>query len=357
MSLNAIRSDSKNHFVSIPQKLSHDIKTQKVHFLVQFIALSILTVGIYALTTLVLRQIKKHVLDKQFLPALIYKEPYQMDVGTPIKLLTTDGIQLDARECIFNPHAKKWMLYVCGNGSPYQVQYSRVYELAKDLEVNLLFINYRGVGESGGHLNSSFALNSSVMPLVLDIVTAIEHLRKKGIEEKNITGYGYSLGGGLLLKVAAEYYTEMAVVVDRSYESTTAVAKERSKILGLLIHLLGWYRINSLKLWEGIPASKKLLIFHPLDQTIKYPQSLYYAIKQKLIKNHSEYRIAKVTQSRLLRRKKFGLQSDKKPNHIKLTSTTAPLTKDGRLDYHGIMISEPEVYRKLVAKAKEIMAP
>jgi alpha/beta superfamily hydrolase len=332
------RFSAKQHWDAAPKELKQKIRHQKIHSII----LNIFTLGLYGLGALGINKLKRRLFTPQFMPAIKFPTP-EMNKGIPFILETLDRVKLDARECILHPKSARWMIFFCGNGSPYQYQYKRVQDLANRLGWNLLLFNYRNVGHSKGKLTKSFQLQ-------IDGSAAIEYLKHVGIQETNIVLYGYSLGGAVSAELG-KYYRKCKWINDFSFASLAMVAaKKVNGILGLLTHLLG-YQLNPLKAWMKINPLQKCYFYHAQDTLITRHLSLHYCIKQKLMKSEPQCRIAKRSKKFSNRKKAHGLMPAYKPyGRVKIKTVNPLLTQQGIPDNHGLLFSAyPHEFQKVLA--------
>jgi dipeptidyl aminopeptidase/acylaminoacyl peptidase len=103
---------------------------------------------------------------------------------------------------------------------------------------NLLFLDFRYLGESGGSY-STLGKNE-----VLDVLAAIDYLKKRGINEVGI--WGFSLGGAVALMTAEKSSAVKAIVTEAAYSSLDKMAYQYFNIpllrypFGLLLKWWSW---------------------------------------------------------------------------------------------------------------------
>jgi len=123
------------------------------------------------------------------------------------------------------PHSKSSPTIVLLH--PYRENKGTLLPLARDLYINgynVLLIDFRGHGESGGKA-VSFGVKE-----VNDIASAIEYVRKKGFDTSRIGLVGVSMGA-----VAAIFYTAQkggvkAVVADSGFKTLTSVISNITRL-------------------------------------------------------------------------------------------------------------------------------
>lgn len=177
---------------------------------------------------------------------------------------TPDGEKLDTFEAIHDsqkhlPAAEqKYIINFAGNGMCYElIAGGFVFDIqrdAKDLKVNVIGFNYRGVGESTGRTKSKD-------DLVADGIAQVQRLLDKGVLPKNIILKGHSLGGGVATLVAAHFHQQEKTINlfnSRSFSSIT------NHVVGI-IRLLGSDGQNETAIgkvlgWLAWPIVKLVLV-------------------------------------------------------------------------------------------------
>lgn len=186
------------------------------------------------------------VIQHLYLPALIDKKPHsdklsglRPELMHEVKIKTSDGITLkgftinrdDETDCT----KQKWVVGFLGKGQSFPYSTFRSPLLALSYNVNYLFVNLRGVGESEGFPRSA-------EDLYRDGCAIVASLLNQGVEPKNILLHGYSLGGGIAASVTAQYHQDgkmIGCIHDRSFSSiTTTVMSLIPKIPTVLQEIL-----------------------------------------------------------------------------------------------------------------------
>ncbi len=124
-----------------------------------------------------------------------------------------------ARKAV-DPKDRKWIIYDTGVMSNYQVSMNKIINIHKAFDANIICANSAGVGTSTGH-----ALTPD--ELVMPTEAILRHLiNTLGVDKKNITLMGHSLGGGKAARVAAkEEFAGVHLLLDRSFNTFSHAAK------------------------------------------------------------------------------------------------------------------------------------
>lgn len=157
---------------------------------------------------------------------------------------------------------------------------------------NLLFIDFRYFGESGGHY-SSVGKNE-----VLDLLAAIRYLHSRGINEVGV--WGFSLGGAVALMAAEQTPEIKAIIAESSYASLNQMVYEYYRIpllrypLGQLTRLWAWIFLQEdIATVSPADSAKKLripilLIHSKSDNVISFQNAL---LLQQALKNNNKTEI------------------------------------------------------------------
>ncbi|MDZ7702880.1 MAG: alpha/beta hydrolase [Trueperaceae bacterium] len=137
-----------------------------------------------------------------------------------VTLRTQDGVRIAAWELPAAPSAP-WLIYFHGNGQNIS-QYLPLTTRLQKLGLNVLSPDYRGYGQSEG--------TPSEQGLYLDALAAYQHLRDKGVAPEDIVLYGFSLGTGVAVDLAARVEVG-AVVLEAPYTSLPEVARALYRIV------------------------------------------------------------------------------------------------------------------------------
>lgn len=215
-----------------------------------------------------------------------------------IKLKTQDQIEIDSSIVWANPVVKgkhkesKWIVRYLAQGDCYE-NYLNSEEVARYRKegFNVLLFNYRGVMDSKGYPKDV------QHDLLADGNSPVSFLKEKGVDPKNITLVGESLGGGIATEVAA-LNPGVRLANLRSFASLTAFVQGQihdyfgrgalatftayvvSRIAGGILSTLGW-EINSAKAWEKIPLKDKWMVTASQDNIIKSKGKLFHVVTQK----------------------------------------------------------------------------
>lgn len=124
-----------------------------------------------------------------------------------------------ARQAI-DPKVRKWVIYDTGVMSNYQASMNKILHIYKAFDANIICVNSAGVGTSTGH---------AITPdeLVMPTEAVLRHLiNTLGVDKKNITVMGHSLGGGKAARVAAKpEFAGINLILDRSFNTFSHAAQ------------------------------------------------------------------------------------------------------------------------------------
>lgn len=174
-----------------------------------------------------------------------------------------------------NPRAKTIILLHGYPADKGDILPSRIF-LHKDY--NLLFIDFRYLGESGGHYSTIGKME------VEDLRAAIKYLHSRNINEVGV--WGWSLGGAVVLLASPNLPEIKAIVAESSYARLSLVADKYYPIFGLdvvigkLLRLWSWVFLNidldTLQPAESIKQLKipVLLIYNKDDKIIGYEHAV-----------------------------------------------------------------------------------
>lgn len=174
---------------------------------------------------------------------------------------------------------QKWVIYFNGNMQFYENNLYNAQSAGKDLEVNYLIFNYRGVGESKG-------APTSTADLIADGEACVKYLLSKGIPEENIYIDGLSLGGGIGTQVAS-LHEKIGLINFNSFSSLSQISSVfmNSQTVGKLMISLGW-ELDSIKAFEKIKAPK-LIVYHNQDLVMPYENVCFYKMMKEHIKRQN----------------------------------------------------------------------
>ena len=133
-----------------------------------------------------------------------------------VKITTLDNINLVAWFYNKNMEKFKTILFFHGNAGSLE---NRTYKLNhfKNLNVNFLIIAWRGFSGNTGKPNE--------IGLYSDAISAIEWLKSKGVNEKNIILYGESLGTGVAVEIA-QNKNYAGIILESPYTSMVNLGKK-----------------------------------------------------------------------------------------------------------------------------------
>jgi pimeloyl-ACP methyl ester carboxylesterase len=112
----------------------------------------------------------------------------------------------------------------------------------------VLLYDLRGHGESGGEVRS-FGWQD-----VSDVKAALEFLGKSdGVDPDQIGILGFSIGGQIAIRAAAEYDEIKAVIADDPSFVTIDDAPRPKNVKESLYYLVSWITSRGVSLWSGVP--------------------------------------------------------------------------------------------------------
>ncbi len=160
-----------------------------------FFTTSILAlVGFYVLLVIVVFFFQRNLLYHPSVNNYLKNNQTNEPIGIEkVKIITSDKIDLTGWFYRNGTENKKTILFLHGNAGSLE---NRTYKLNhfKDLNLNFLIIAWRGFSGNKGQPNEK--------GLYEDALSAVNWLKKKKIEEKNIILYGESLGTGVAVEIA-----------------------------------------------------------------------------------------------------------------------------------------------------------
>jgi hypothetical protein len=195
-----------------------------------------------------------------------------------INLRLQDSVELNGIKIEPNEKTDKWLIYFNGNNGCYEANYNSMVEFSKQLDVNVLCFNYRGVGKSGGICLKGEQLTS-------DAVEVIKYAHQTlGAAYENITVYGFSLGGataGTALTEAnfPKTLRKMKFINDRSFSKAKLASMSLIRI-PLYSHFLRWITKSNwnLKPFKNAASlqNRLCIIASPQDAVIPIGIASYY---------------------------------------------------------------------------------
>jgi len=133
-----------------------------------------------------------------------------------VELEAHDGVKLVAAELIHPNEAKKWLIHFHGNASNHRAYVHTLEHVMQQIEINVLFAEYRGFYKSEGKVNEA--------DIKQDAHSYYDYLIEKGVDSKDIVIYGYSLGTGAAVNLATKVDIA-ALLLEAPYTSLPDVAK------------------------------------------------------------------------------------------------------------------------------------
>ncbi len=241
--------------------------------------IGLVRLGIHYLRKLVFRII---------LPNL-YREDFARDAGQyrlekyegqRVSIKAPDGATLN---CAFFPgkNREKAVLFVGGNSQRWETH--DWYQLLKDVNASIFFVNSRGIGNSSGPIYED--------GYALDIYTAAEYLiHEKGIDPEDIAFTGFSMGAANTTRGAnliQEKYSEKKIkaaninsfsTLGLEIQETLNVQGFIPAILRLGAHVLQ-FDMDVKKDFDSLKG-EKYVFYNPLDPVILKPAQLATAIQK-----------------------------------------------------------------------------
>ena len=160
-------------------------------------------------------------------PHLVYPgaEPNQRDYARrPVEteehwISAADGVRLHAW-LLRSPNPGRTILFCHGNAENVaRVANGTGRKLRDELKANILVVDYRGFGKTGGV--------PSEAAVVADCAAALEWLAEQsGKTVSEITLYGRSLGGGIAVQLASRYGAR-ELILDRTFDSLVSPAARK----------------------------------------------------------------------------------------------------------------------------------
>lgn len=162
---------------------------------------------------------------------LVYVGSYARELGkqTPadyglayeqLTLYAGDGVDLEAW-ALPNPETDVWLLYLHGNGGTMGT-YLPVTTKLHALGLNVLMLEYRGYGNSGGFPSES--------GLYKDAEASYGWLLDRGVPPEKVVLYGFSLGSGVAVELASRVPTG-ALILEAPYTSLPDVARAAYRVV------------------------------------------------------------------------------------------------------------------------------
>jgi len=231
----------------------HHIKKPVKHMVIFYFATKVILFA-YIATVLVMYFAQRSFLyypDKN----MLHPADYGIDMQE-IALHTSDGINIASW---YHPAPEDGFTIVYFHGNAGHLGY-RMDRFAAFMEkgFGLLAVSWRGFGTSEGAPSKSGLYN--------DARAALDYLKSKNVNEKNIVLYGESLGTGVASKMAVEHKAA-AVILEAPYTSIANRAQELYPLIPVKWMLKD--NFNSIKLIPNI--EEPLLILHGEDDMVIPP--------------------------------------------------------------------------------------
>lgn len=203
-----------------------------------------------------------------------------------IKLPSSDDAILDGisiindKQSVLPPNKQRWMLFFLGNKAIYEGQLFQLRAFCNRLGINVICVNYRGVGESTGIPKSRpHDPENEDHDLYDDGRAVVSYLKSLGVQTGRMFAYGYSQGAAIAAKVAAENQEvgqEMMLCVDRAFKTYRKAAEElvadrfgriMARIVGVIVTKLGW-NFDTLASYQRV-RGHKFILEHPEDGMVR----------------------------------------------------------------------------------------
>ncbi len=132
-----------------------------------------------------------------------------------IYIQTSDNVNIHGW-LIKAPSAKSTVIFLHGNAGNIGDRLGKI-DLFHRMGLNILIIDYRGYGKSGGHPTEKGVYK--------DALAAYDYLQKRDdTKGQNIIGYGVSLGGAIAIDLASKRDL-ICLMVDSTFSSAVDIAK------------------------------------------------------------------------------------------------------------------------------------
>lgn len=196
------------------------------------------------------------------------------DIGlgySEVEFLSEDGVTLYGWY-IPSRHTRAVLLFCHGNGGNISHRLDKI-SMLNSLDLDVFIFDYRGYGKSGGRPDEQ--------GLYRDAVSAYRYLTEdRKFVSRMIVGYGESLGGAVVIDLAARYPLA-GIIVEGSFTSLRDMAKRHFPLIPAFLYKS---RFDSLEKIRSVHSP--LLIFHSADDEIvpfELGKRLFSAAKGKKI--------------------------------------------------------------------------
>jgi fermentation-respiration switch protein FrsA (DUF1100 family) len=193
------------------------------------------------------------------------KEIFQTpaDAGLPFEdltLETSDGVKINGW-FIPSPGAKTTLLWLHGNGGNISHRVERIHRFHHALKANILIIDYRGYGRSGGKV--------SERGTYLDAMAAYDYLlTRSDVDPARIVPFGSSLGAAVAVELSLQRKVQ-GLILESPFTSIRAMARIAVPWLPV-----GWLITTRYDNLSKVGQMKiPILIFHgDRDETVPFAQ-------------------------------------------------------------------------------------
>lgn len=180
------------------------------------------------------------------------------------------GIILDSIAVMTKDPSERWVFYSGGNGEFLEHSLATMVRVSVSLNANLILFNPRGVGKSTGYV---WDINNLVDDAAAVIYYYIKQYR---VDTQKMLLFGHSIGGGVVAKLGAKHFPLCPIFIDRSFSKLSDAAVNFSPFSPKLTKAIFPYLVgdlDSIRFWNEIKHSKKLITFAKDDEIIMYATS------------------------------------------------------------------------------------
>lgn len=163
---------------------------------------------------------------------------------------------------------KKTIIFLNGRGRNYSHCLDKLKDIQKKVPVNVLVVDYRGFGNSTGQATPE--------GVITDAKAMYDYLRNKGLESKDISVFGVSLGGAVAVELAKERPID-TLIIQSSFTAIEDIAKDKvAEVLpNKLTNFIAWLtktEFNSIESIKNIKADKVIISHGEADEIIPFKQ-------------------------------------------------------------------------------------
>lgn len=212
-----------------------------------------------------------------------------------VGIQTFDGANLNGIQIINDkqkdvpPSQQKWMLCFLGRDDAMANRLPELSKLSELTGVNILTIDYRGVGDSKDRSRGLLEEHLISDDLKMDGTAAAKFLMHRGIDTGNMMAYGFSQGGAIAAHVASLYQKEgheMHLCLDRTFTSYKDAARELvasrcGQTIGKMAaaSIAPWWNFNTEQLLPSLKGHV-VVVEHAKDEIVREGARLQKAAKK-----------------------------------------------------------------------------